>query len=207
MIGGPAIFGWTAVMSLLAGGPTPADDPPTIRPFAPRTTTRSDAILGCVELSDGTVRAGRICLTRGARLKIYDETIRRQREIPLRVVRQIECKVGREWMEQEWRFRENASSEKSFTGRSYPARAYVHTITLQDGRTIVGPMSAIIYVQEQTGGKRLRFVLYKRQKGAVGDALESLTYVYKIQLGDEAFTEGKRRAGTRYRPATQRERE
>ncbi len=104
---------------------------------------------GCIELSDGSIHPGLIYLTRDKRLKIYDEQLQRQREIPLRVVKQIDCAVKKEWMEREWKYKETTSDEKMYTGRSYPAREYLHTITLRDGRTITGPLAEIVYVQPQ----------------------------------------------------------
>ena len=84
--------------------------------------------------------AGMIYLTRDKRLQIYDKQLERQREIPLQVVKKIECTVKREWLEKEWKFKETTNDEKLYTGRSYPAREYLHTITLKDGRTITGPL-------------------------------------------------------------------
>jgi len=142
------------------------------------------------------------------RLKIYDERLQRQREVPLRVVKRIECKVKREWMEKEWRFKQAASAEKVYTGREYPAREYVHVITLYDDRTIEGPLSAVVYVQPygispgEQGGLRpgpppKKFILHKRDKGPVGTQLESLVYVKLIELGEEALEKGRRKAGSR----------
>jgi hypothetical protein len=138
-------------------------EPPAINPFGPRTQVREDAVPGSLELSDGTVHVGRLYPTRDARLKIFDDKQQQHREIPLRAVRRIDCKVQAEWMEKAWRFKENANDAKYYTGRTYPVREYVHTITLIDGRTIRGPLSAIVYVQpggqgdpggrRQTGGR------------------------------------------------------
>ena len=94
-----------------------------------------------------------IYLTRDKRLKIYDEQLQRQREVPLQAVKEIECKVKKEWMEKEWKFKETTSDEKIYTGRSYPAREYLHTITLRDGRTITGPLAAIVYVRAALAGE------------------------------------------------------
>jgi hypothetical protein len=191
-----------------------ADEPPAINPFGPAPSLREDAVPGYVELSDGSVHPGQIYLTRDKRLKLYDEKLRRQREVPLRVVKQIECKVKKEWMEKQWKFKELASSEKMFTGRTYPAREYVHAITLRDDRTITGPLSGIVYVQPymytpdepgkyRTPVKPLHFLLHKRQKGEIGDDLKSLHYVKLIKLGEDALAEGRRRvAQQRSRKAT-----
>ena len=128
-----------------------AAEPPAINPFGPapaeRESRRDDAVPGCIELSDGSLHAGLIYLTRDKRLKIYDEKLERQREIPLRVVKQIDCAVKKEWMEREWKYKETTSDEKMYTGRSYPAREYLHTITLHDGRTITGPLAEIVYLR------------------------------------------------------------
>ena len=189
-----------------------ADEPPALNPFAPAKQARDDAMPGYVEMSDGKILAGDIYLTRDKRLKLYDETVKRQREIPLRVVKQIECKVLKQWMEKEWRFKEMANDEKYYTGREYPSREYVHTITLQDDRTITGPLAEIIYVQPFTYSpseslsyrpavKPERILLSKRDKGEIGSDLKSLSYVRLIKLGEEALEEGRKKAG-QYRPET-----
>ena len=133
-----------------------AGEPPVINPFGQAPSQREAAVPGYVELSDGTIHTGQIYLTRDKRLQVYDEKMKRQREVPLRVVKQIECKVAKEWMEKQWKFKDAASSEKMFTGRAYPAREYVHTITLHDGRTITGPLSGVVYVQPEADRQRSR---------------------------------------------------
>ena len=199
---------------LLAGlaacfsGPSFAADPPAINPFGARTTdrqaiknpfgpqstVRDDAVPGYVELSDGKIHYGMVHLTRDQRLKINDEKIARQREVPLRVVTRIDCIVEKEWMEREWRFKELALDEKIYTGKQYPAREYLHEITLQDGRKIEGPLTALIYVQPGDKVKTERFMLHKRDKGKPGTKLKNLVYVKSIKLGQEALEEGRRKA-------------
>lgn len=202
------ISGGLLVVSVVlsaAGRPARAADPPTINPFGPRALVREDAIAGYVEMSDGAVHPGQIYLTRDKRLKIYDEKLQRQREIPLRAIKQIECKVKKQWMEKEWKFKELAKSEKMYTGRTYPAREYVHVITLHDKRTITGPLSAIIYVQVPAAAagepgaysaraEPQRYLLNKRNKGNVGDDLKALVYVKLIKLGYDALAEGRKKA-------------
>lgn len=193
--------GWVAVVAGLAAR---ADEPPALNPFgASPTQERDDSVPGYVELSDGTISPGKVYLTRDARLKIHDASFKRQREVPLRAVRQIECAVKREWMEREWRFKETAADEKVYTGKSYPAREYAHTITLRDGRTITGPLAAIVYVEPDGAdasasaggaggaGEAQRFFLRKRDKGEVGTDLKSLVYVKRVKLGEEVMVEGR----------------
>jgi len=189
---------WTGVLFASA----PAAEPPALNPFGPRETTREDAKPGYIEMSDGKVISGEVYLTRDHRLKIYDATMERQREIPLRVVKEVEATVKKEWMEKEWRFKELANDEKYYTGREYPAREYLHTITLHDGRKITGPLSGIVYVKPEgtAGDEPMRFMLHKRQKGPIGSSLKSLFFVKQIKLGDKALEEGSRKT-RRYRPS------
>lgn len=180
-------------------------EPPAINPFGPKPAVREDAVPGYVETSDGKVHPGQVYLTRDKRLKVYDDKLDRQREIPLTAIAQIACKVEKEWMEKEWKFKEAASSEKAYTGRTYPAREYLHVITLRDQRTITGPLSAIVYLQPHVTGagrpggyrpdvKPQRFLLNKRNKGKIGEDLKALVYVKLIKLGDEALAEGRKKA-------------
>jgi len=198
-----AIVGMAASAALLA-----AAEPPAINPFGPAPTQREDAVPGYVELSNGEIYPGDVYLTRDVRLKIYDREMQREREVPLRVVKRIECGVVREWIEKEWKFKELASNEKMYTGRTYPAREYLHRITLGDGRQIIGPLAGIVYVQpyrytpsgpavHRDAPQPKKFVLYKRQKGQIGDDLKSLVYVKQIKLGKVAYEEGYRKASER----------
>ena len=184
---------------------TRSAEPPALNPFAPVRRDRDDAVPGYVEMSDGKIYPGNIYMTRDKRLKIYDEKMKRQREVPLRVVKQIDCWVLEEWMEKEWRFKELALNEKYYTGREYPAREYRHTITLQDGRMIAGPLAEIVYVRPfaespqpgqplQANLKPEKLLLHKRDKGDVETDLKSLKYVKRIKLGEEALAEGRKKA-------------
>jgi hypothetical protein len=174
------------------GADPTADDPPTINPFGRKSAIRDDAVPGYIELSDGTILPGHIHATRDTRLKIADKKLERQREVPFQKIKKIQCDVEKEWMEAEWRFRENANDIKVYTGRKYPARIYVHTITLSDDRKIQGGLSGVIYLQNKDE-KTKKFELHKRGKGKIGADLDSLVYVRGVYLGPDAFEEGKKR--------------
>jgi hypothetical protein len=181
-----------------------AAEPPAINPFGPKASEdqadRNDAVPGCLELSDGSVHPGLIYLTRDKRLMIYDDRVQRQREVPLQAIKRIDCRVKKEWMEKEWKFKETTSDEKISTGRAYPVREYLHTITLRDGRTITGPLAAVIYVQPSPQQDAERFLLNKRNKGSVGKTLKSLVYVKRITIGEEALQDGVKRLKAAKRP-------
>lgn len=176
-----------------------AQEPPTIDPFGRKPAVRDDAVPGFIELSDGTILTGHIHATRDTRWKIYDRERQRQREVPWNRIRQIESQVEKEWMEREWRFRENANDQKVFTGRRYPARLHTHVITLDDGRTIRGDLSGVVYLQ-RPGEETLKFALHKRAKGEIGEPLHCLVFVRTIRLGAEALEEAERRLNTAKEP-------
>jgi hypothetical protein len=178
----------------------PGQEPPALNPFGTRAEQphrRDDAVPGYLELSNGRIRPGQLSLTRDARLKIFDEARKQHREVPLKAIRRIDCTVLKQWVEPEWRFRENASDEKVLTGRTYPAREYTHEIALLNGQTIRGPLSGIIYVQADPTQEPDRYLLHKRDKGEPGTDLRSLVYVRSIQLGEKALEEGRRKAAGR----------
>lgn len=170
-----------------------ADEPPALNPFGATSEAREGSIPGYVELSDGTVKPGLVSLTRDAKLKVYDDRQKRQREVPLSAIKRVDARVEKEWLEPEWRFKENANDEKVFTGRNYPAREYAYVITLSDGRELKGPLSALVYVQPE-GGEPEKFLLHKRDKGMAGMGLKALVYVKSVRLGAGALEEGRRRA-------------
>jgi hypothetical protein len=189
----------TAALLLLLGAKgVPGQEPPALNPFGSPAERpdhkRDDAVPGYLETSDGQVHPGQIMLTRDARLKIFDEQKKKHREIPLKAIKRIDCTVLKEWVEEEWRFKENASDEKYFTGRTYPSREYTHTITLQNGQKIEGTLSGIVYVRAPSAEDSDRYLLHKRDKGQPGTDLKALVYVRSIQLGDKALEEGTRKA-------------
>lgn len=199
----PALRAVAAIIATFAGLlPLNAAEPAALNPFGQTPTEREDSVPGYLELSDGSIHAGVIYLTRDKRLQIYDKELQRQREVPLQVVKKIECSIKKEWLEKEWRFKESANNEKVYTGRSYPVREYTHTVTLNDGRTITGPLAAIVYVEPQPyapvrpedrppPAKTEQFVLNKRNKGEMGKTLKSMVYVKLIKLGKEAAEEAQ----------------
>jgi hypothetical protein len=169
-----------------------ADEPPAMDPFEQskeENSWRDDMTQGTLTLSDGKTHSGAIYLSRDKRLKIYDTTAERQREVAWTDVAKIECEVKKEWMEKEWKFKETTSDEKIYTGREYPVREYVCTVTLRDGTTITGTIAAIVFVKTSPNDEPERFLLNKRAKGEPGAKLESLTYVKRIVLEKETMKE------------------
>ena len=204
----PAAWAGYALAGLLLACGTrtaAADEPPALNPFGQIKTAREDAIPGYVEMSDGRIFVDNVYMTRDKRIKIYDEKAERQRELPLRVIAQIQAKMVKEGIEKEWRFKELALDEKLYTGRTYPWRQYLHTVTLKDGKTITGEVAEVFFVQpivfnadeplanRPDDSEPIRVVIHMKDKGDFGAELKSMKYVKLIKLGRRPWKKAARR--------------
>lgn len=149
-------------------------------PFGGPEEAPPDARSGRIELSDGKSLEGKIYLTRDSKLRFYH---RRQEKLLLLDLAQIdwlEQRVVQERMEPEWRWKENASDEKVYTGKTYPMREYETVLHLADGKELVGDCTALVHLRHANG--QTRCVLHKRDKGKVGQKLDDLVYVKTIDF-------------------------
>jgi hypothetical protein len=147
---------------------------------------RKDAVPGVIELSDGRKLPGKIYTTRGRRLKIYNLKREVYEYVPVAALKQIEVTVEWERMDKEWRFKEAGNPEKIYSGREYPVRSLVWTLTLRNDHAIAGHiLGQPLYVEE--GGKAQRFLLHQRDKGEMGQTLKDLVYVRRVAFGPEAY--------------------
>jgi hypothetical protein len=153
---------------------------PVPSPLANQAQERKDALPGRVELSNGTKLAGAVYLTQDRSLHLYDPKEEKLHKVALAELNTIESRVLKEWMEPEWRWKENANDEKVYTGKEYPVRELETTLTFKDGKTLTGDCTALLYVRTANGESR--FILHKRMKGEVDQKLEDLVYVKLVDL-------------------------
>ena len=157
------------------------EDEPTKPPIKRRVAPPPpDSVAGYLLLSNDDRVEGRVHLTRDAVLKFTDPDRKKLLRIRLSELTHIEQKVIIERMEKEWRWLENANDQKVYTGRQYPMRKLQTVLHLKTGRTLQGPMTALLYVTNANG--RQRFVLHKRQKGKPGEKLADLLYVKLVDF-------------------------
>lgn len=157
--------------------PEAPSEPPIQRRVEPPPP---DAVPGSLTLSNGDRVEGHIHLTRDAALKFHDPDRKKLLHIRLHELTHIEQKPVIERMEKEWRWLENANDQKVYTGREYPMRKLTTVLHLKTGRTLRGPLTALLYVSNENG--RRRFVLHKRQKGKVDTKLSDLIYVKLVDF-------------------------
>jgi hypothetical protein len=154
---------------------------------------RKDAVPARVDLSDGTVLAGRVYTTRSKRLKVYNLADKIYEYVPVPALERIETEVEWERMQREWRFKEAGSPEKVYSGRAYPARRLAYRLTLRGGHKIRGHiLGQPLYIE--SGGEVRREVLHKRQKGEMGEGRQGLVYIRAVRLGRGAYEEARAEA-------------
>jgi hypothetical protein len=157
---------------------TPSTQPSVLVSSGPSEATRP----GVLVLSNGRSLTGRFSTTLGQPLHVYDDSDQRFQDVPFSLIRTIEARVVWERQEAEWEFAASGSDIKQYSGRTYPARMTHYVLTLKDGSSVAGGVAAPIYLDGPDG--RQIFILHKRDKGPVGQALTDLIYVKSIHFSD-----------------------
>ena len=175
-------------LSVCAAGGEP---PP---PFGEREAAPADARAGVIEMNNGRVIVGPVFLRGNPLMKIFDRDRKKYFDLRLGEIEKIEVEVLREWIEQQWRWKEAGKDEKVYFGPAYPAREYLTTFVLTNGTRLKGDYSGPIYVVE--GGKAVRYILHKRDKGPEGLKMENLFYIKLISFNEKDIEKAKGRAAT-----------
>jgi hypothetical protein len=134
---------------------------------------------GELEMSDGTKIKGKIATTTDKPIRIWVEKEKDYEDVPLDQIASAEVKVLWERDEKEWNFKETGSDIKVYSGKTYPARQVQYKFTLTDGTVIEGDVVAPLYVTGDDG-KTKTYVLYKRDKGEIGQTLKDRVYVKSV---------------------------
>lgn len=136
---------------------------------------------GRIGLSDGSWMRGGISLTRGRRIRVFDQRSRRVHYLDLDRVAAIRTLVETEGMEEAWAFEEEGFRRKVKLGWKYPRRTYRQEVQLRTGQVIEGHCyAAVLWVDD---GRRERKVILPRvQKGTEGKTLDDLVYPQAIDF-------------------------
>lgn len=136
---------------------------------------------GELTLSNGTKVKGKITTTVEKPLRIWVEKEKNYEDVPLDQIESAVATVVWERDEKEWNFKETGSDIKVYSGKTYPARQTQYKFTLTDGTIIQGDVVAPLYTTTEDG-KTSTYVLYKRDKGKVGQKLVDLIYVKSVEF-------------------------
>ena len=138
---------------------------------------------GTVTLSDGTVLKGSVYTTRDKRLRLFDAKDKTRKDIPLEAISTIEVNIEKEGLEKDWRWKEEGSDVKLYTGHAYPWKQYITTITLLDGDKTTGHVNGLIYIQ--TDKETQKFILHEKDKGEKDQKLTDIVHLKKVEFTKE----------------------
>ena len=199
MVGKPLVLatlmffalGVAAAESLAHESGSKSPQPPVIvpaKPIVPRQVVKRDARSGKVLLSDGSALAGGLYLKGRQRLRVWDKQAKKYRNVQLGELSKIEVLAVRERVEKEWRFKEEGSDVKVFTGRTFPRIDFEMTLTFADNRKRKCRIArgTPLYLRTE-GGKSRRFLIQPYLKGEVaGKMPATLLYVKRVVFDAQA---------------------
>jgi hypothetical protein len=174
-----------SILGLSQKAPTTQADVATQPAAAPTLKSENGPDLGragVIELSDGTKIKGHITSTPEKPIRVWVESEKQYEDVPIDQVDSVEVKVLWERDEKEWNFKESGSDIKVYSGRTYPARQVQYKFSLTDGTTVEGDVVAPLIVST-ADGKSKTYVLYKRDKGDIGQTLKDRPYVKTVTFG------------------------
>jgi hypothetical protein len=137
---------------------------------------------GRITLSDGTVFEGTIRTTRGKPLVLFEAETGRRLDLLVKDIHLIRVHVTSEEQYRIWRWVEDGSREKVYTGESYPKRAYETEITLRNGQVHRGNIVAVVYIYPEGSAKPKKVLLKKAEQGEIGETLKDLIHVESIEF-------------------------
>ena len=171
----PAIPAPTAPVPAPAAATDAEVPPPEVKPFDTGKVTAFRT--GTVELSNGEKLKGRLALTEGRTVRLFEIKTNSYTDVTFDKVQKIEVKVEYEKTQEEWAFKEGGNDEKILTGKHYIDRRYQVRFTLLDGKTATGyVLGTVFYLTDEKNTKH-RYFLHKDERGDVGQEAKDLIYV------------------------------
>ncbi len=135
---------------------------------------------GKVILSNGRVLRGKISTTVDTPFRIWLSSIKRYRDIALLRVRRMDVKILAQREIRQWRYQQNGSDIKLYSGKTQPWFRFAYTFTLLHGEKITGTVVAPLFVQ--TSHHHYNLLLSKHLEGTIGEPVAEVVYVKHIIL-------------------------
>ncbi len=148
-----------------------------------------------VTFSDGTALSGqaRIMGTRPLTLVPLGE--KRQRLILDENILVIEHAVEKASLEKPWTFKEAGKPEKVYFDGEYPLLNFLTTVRLVEGTALTGHLVSAIYLLD-TGAATEKVFLPRQIKGELGQGIEEIMYVSRLQFSEQKAVAARRLSGT-----------
>jgi hypothetical protein len=137
---------------------------------------------GKVVFSDGSFLAGAIRTTEGKPLRLIEAGTARRLDLQVTEIARLAFRVTHEEEYKVWRWVEDGSREKVFTGETYPKREFETEVTLVNGESRKGSLVAVLYVYEEGSEKPKKVILKDKDQGEIGQTLADRRYVEAVEF-------------------------
>ncbi len=152
-----------------------------IHPFAASNNNTSLAVrTGVVILSDGKTLSGRVWTTLKTPFRVWLPDIKQYRDIDIRLIKHIQVQVLAAKEIRDWRYQQEGSDIKNYSGKTRPRISFAYSFTLLNGKLITGTLDAPLYVR--AAGHTANLIIYKRVEGKLGEKLSAVVYVKSVTL-------------------------
>ncbi len=135
---------------------------------------------GTVTLSNGTVLAGKVWTTLKTPFRVWLADIKQYRDIDIRLIKTIRVHVLAAKQIRDWRYQQEGSDIKNYSGKTRPRISFAYTFTMLKGKPITGTLDAPLYVRAH--GHTSDLIIYKRVEGKLGEKLSAVVYVKSVTL-------------------------
>lgn len=135
---------------------------------------------GTLVLSNGKVFTGKISTTIDTPFRIWISAIKRYKDIAITRIKSIHVKILAHRLIREWRFLQDGSDIKVYSGKTQPWFRLAYTFTLLRGQKVTGSLVAPLYVESD--GHIYNFLIYKHLQGKMGEPVADVLYVKSVHL-------------------------
>ncbi len=174
-----SILAHAQVTTAPAGGNFQPND--NVHPFAATNgNTSLEVRTGVVKLSDGRVISGQVWTTLKTPFRVWLADIKQYRDIDMRLIKQIQVRVLSAREIRDWRYQQEGSDIKNYSGKTRPRISFAYRFTLLSGKAITGTLDAPLYVR--SAGHTSNLIMYKRVEGKLGEKLSAVVYVKSVKF-------------------------
>jgi len=144
-----------------------------------------------VTLSNGEVIAGKVSITPGSQIRLYVGE-KQVRNFGLEGLARIEFEAEVEKMQHKYVKGEIGRGIDPIIAleQSYPLREFLVHAEMRDGARLSGAFGTVVFYV-QAGGGTQKYVVMRKQTGKVGQKLEDIVYIRKIEFHEDEQPEAK----------------
>lgn len=153
---------------------------PQPNPEAPRD--EAELPRDVVSWSDGSEMVGTVFMRGTTHIRLFNLQRMDYVQVAISDMARIDIEIEKASMQKVWRFKEEGSPEKIYSGETYPLHEYLTRVTLRNGVEIETHLVAMMNIK--IGKKEEKVPLVIKQAGGVTDNFEDLVYIKSIVFFD-----------------------